>query len=293
MKSRRPRATPNPKKAPSAKPKRTVPGSTLLQIWRHQPGRPLQRHADALAREEPLEIRVRGRSVAVTMRTPGHDRELAAGFLLTEGIIRKAEEVVEIAPCLEGDAPENILNVFLSPSVEVDFEQLTRHVFASSSCGLCGKASIEAVHQHFAPVDSRMTISPAVLAELPEQMRAAQQAFAQTGGLHAAAIFDRRGKLVVLREDVGRHNAVDKVLGYGFLENKLPFDNHILLVSGRASFEIMQKALAARVPIICAVSAPSSLAVEFARESGQTLAGFLRGQTMNIYSSPERITGLS
>ncbi len=238
-----------------------------------------------------MEIRVRGRSVAVTMRTPGHDGELAAGFLLTEGIIHRIEEVVEIAPCLEGTTPENIINVFLAPTVDVDFQQLTRHVFASSSCGLCGKASIEAVHQHFPPVASDLTVRAGVVSGLPERMRAAQQTFAQTGGLHAAAIFDAKGSLLVLREDVGRHNAVDKVLGYGLLENKLPFDAHVLLVSGRASFEIMQKALAARIPIVCAISAPSSLAVDFARESGQTLVGFLRGQTMNIYSSPERVKG--
>ena len=247
--------------------------------------------ADDLAREEPLEIRVRGRSVAVTMRTPGHDRELAAGFLLTEGIIHRSEEVVEIAPCREGVTPENIINVFLAPAVEIDFQQLTRHVFASSSCGLCGKASIEAVHQHFPPVESDMTIRAGMVSGLPERMRAAQRTFAQTGGLHAAAIFDARGRLLVLREDVGRHNAVDKVIGHGLLENKFPFDAHVLLVSGRASFEIMQKALAARIPIVCAISAPSSLAVDFARESGQTLIGFLRGQTMNIYSSPERVGG--
>jgi FdhD protein len=244
---------------------------------------------DNVAREEPLEIRVRGRSVAVTMRTPGRDRDLVAGFLLTEGIVGKAGDIVEIAPCLESDAPENTLNVFLAPSVEFDFEQLTRHVFASSSCGLCGKASIEAVHQHFPPIESKLTVRAKLLAELPDRMRAAQETFAQTGGLHAAAVFGAKGKLVVLREDVGRHNAVDKVLGYALLEGKLPLDAHVLLVSGRASFEIMQKALAARIPIVAAVSAPSSLAVEFAVESRQTLVGFLRGETMNIYSAAERI----
>jgi FdhD protein len=245
--------------------------------------------SDALAREEPLEIRVRGRSVAVTMRTPGHDKELAVGFLLTEGIVRSRADVVEIAPCMEGDAPENTLNVFLAPAVQVDFEQLTRHVFATSSCGLCGKASIDAVHQHFPPVDSTLRIPAQILVRLPERMRAAQETFAQTGGLHAAGIFDINGTLLILREDVGRHNAVDKVLGHSFLENKLPLDAHVLLVSGRASFEIVQKALAARIPIVAAVSAPSSLAVEFARESGQTLIGFLRGDTMNVYSRAERI----
>ncbi len=244
---------------------------------------------DTLAREEPLEIRVRGRAVAVTMRTPGHDRELAAGFLLTEGILHKTSDVVEIAPCLQGETPENTLNVFLAPSVEVNFERLTRHVFASSSCGMCGKASIESVQQHFPPVESRLTVPAELLAGLPAKMKAAQAAFARTGGLHAAAIFDAQGDLIVLREDVGRHNAVDKILGYGLLENKLPFDAQVLLVSGRSSFEIMQKALAGRIPIICAISAPSSLAVEFARDSGQTLVGFLRGETMNLYSGAERI----
>ena len=235
---------------------------------------------------------MRGRSVAVTMRSPGHDEELAAGFLLTEGLLRRPGDVVEIAHCRQGEAAnyQNLLNVFLSPSVEVNLERLTRHVFASSSCGLCGKASIEAVQQHFPPVESQLAMSSQTLLALPKRLRAGQETFQQTGGLHAAAVFDERGKLVVLREDVGRHNAVDKVIGWGFLGRKLPFDRHALLVSGRASFEIMQKALAARIPVVCAVSAPSSLAVEFARESGQTLVGFLRGDSFNVYSHPERIS---
>jgi len=244
---------------------------------------------DFVAREEPLEIRVGGRSIAVTMRTPGHDRELAAGFLLSEGLVRERAEIIQIAPCLGSDAPENTLNVFLSPGVEIDFKSLTRHVFASSSCGLCGKASIEAVHQHFAPIDSALRVSEKVISKLPDTLRNSQKMFQQTGGLHAAAIFNSKGGIVVSREDVGRHNAVDKVIGYGLLENQLPFDAHLLLVSGRASFEIMQKALAARISIVCAISAPSSLAVEFANESGQTLIGFLRGSKMNVYSRPERI----
>ena len=256
-------------------------------------GRPSKQRADHVVREEPLEIRVLGRSVAVTMRTPGHDEELAAGFLLSEGIIHKKSDVVEIAYCQRGGAArfQNTLNAFLAPSVQVDFDRLTRNMFASSSCGICGKASIESVHQHFDPVASNVTLSIDEIIRLPEKLRAAQKTFAKTGGLHAAAIFDARGKLVVVREDVGRHNAVDKVTGFGLLHNLLPFENHVLLVSGRASFEIMQKSLAARVPIVCAVSAPSSLAVEFARESGQTLIGFLRGDSMNIYSHPHRITG--
>jgi FdhD protein len=266
------------------------PAIVATEMLRYRSGARPGLQSDKLAREEPLEIRVGGQSVAVTMRTPGHDEELAAGFLLTEGLIHRREDLVTIAHCPVAAAPENTLNVFLAPSLKVDMTRLTRHVFASSSCGLCGKASIESVHQHFPPLKSRLRITARILASLPEQMRRTQATFDQTGGLHAAAVFDSKGKLIVLREDVGRHNAVDKVLGYGFIEGKLPFDSHVLLVSGRASFEILQKALAARVPIVCAVSAPSSLAVDFARESGQTLIGFLRGQGMNIYCGPERIT---
>jgi FdhD protein len=272
------------KRTSSKRTGRKPSAAVAVKILRWRLGAKPKRQADAVAREEPLEIRVRGRSVAVTMRTPGHDRELAAGFLLTEGVVQNRRDIVEIAPCRGSDAPENTLNVFLSPRVKLDFKKLTRHVFASSSCGLCGKASIEAVHQHFPPIAGKKELTATVLAGLPEKMRAAQATFAQTGGLHAAAIFDLDGKLLVLREDVGRHNAVDKVLGWAFLKNKVPLESAILLVSGRASFEIMQKALAGRVPIVCAISAPSSLAVEFARESGQTLVGFLRGNTMNVYS---------
>ena len=259
------------------------------EMIRRRQGGKQSSESDWLAREEPLEIRVRGTSIAVTMRTPGHDDELAAGFLLTEGIIRNRADITAIAPCLSAENPENVLNVFIAPSVPLDLDRLTRHVFASSSCGVCGKASIESVQQSFPPVVSRARVSARTLALLPVRMRDAQAAFAQTGGLHAAAIFTTAGKLIVLREDVGRHNAVDKVLGHGFLNGKLPFDSHVLLVSGRISFEIMQKALAGRVPIVCAVSAPSSLAVEFARESGQTVVGFLRGGGMNVYVGGERI----
>ena len=247
--------------------------------------------SDQVAVEEPLEIRVKGRSIAVTMRTPGHDRELAAGFLLSEGLIQRPADVIEIAHCQSGNSgtTENILNVFLAPGVSVDLDRLTRHVFASSSCGICGKASIESVHQHFDPVESNLTVSAATLSALPEKLRSQQKTFDQTGGLHAAAVFDSTGDLLAIREDVGRHNAVDKILGYALLYDRLPFDSQILLVSGRTSFEILQKALAARIPVIAAISAPSSLAVTFAQESGQTLIGFLRGPTFNVYSHPERI----
>jgi len=279
-----------PKKIISGKSRTSNTAALATEVVRYDLNARPKAGQDSVAREEPLEIRVRGRSIAVTMRTPGYDRELAAGFLLSEGLIRERNHIVELAPCRASAAPENTLNVFLAPDVEVDFQSLTRHVFASSSCGLCGKASIESVHQHFAPVDSKIIVSARLISELPDKLREAQETFAQTGGLHAAAVFDSLGRLLVLREDIGRHNAVDKVLGWGLLEKKLPFDSHILLVSGRASFEIMQKALAARVPIVCAISAPSSLAVDFARESSQTLVGFLRGSRMNVYSCAKRIS---
>jgi FdhD protein len=245
-------------------------------------------HDDDLAEEEPLEIRVRGRPISVTMRTPGQDAELAAGFLLTEGIIRGPQDLLRIEHC-DRNENGNILNVLLAPEVPVDFQRLTRHLFASSSCGLCGKATIDSVRGQFPPVQSDLRIDAELLASLPQQMRAAQEAFNRTGGLHAAALFDASGKLVVLREDVGRHNAVDKVVGYYLLNGPFPPDRHVLLVSGRSSFEIMQKALAARVPIVAAVSAPSSLAAAFAHESGQTLIGFLRDRRMNIYANAQRI----
>ena len=243
---------------------------------------------DDLAHEEPLEIRVRGRAVSVTMRTPGHDDELAAGFLLTEGLIRQRDDVLRIEPCGRNEEG-NLLNVLLAPEVYVDFDKLTRHVFASSSCGLCGKATIDAVRGTFPPVESDLKIDAGALLKMPDAMRQRQATFDRTGGLHAAALFDREGNLLVLREDVGRHNAVDKVIGHALLNNFMPLDQRILVVSGRSSFEIVQKALAARLPLIAAVSAPSSLAVQFAQENNQTLVGFLREGRMNIYSHPSRI----
>ncbi|MBI1896383.1 MAG: formate dehydrogenase accessory sulfurtransferase FdhD [Acidobacteria bacterium] len=243
---------------------------------------------DELAAEEPLEIRIGGRPVSVTMRTPGHDQELAAGFLLSEGIVRARGDIQSARPLLRKDGA-NIVNVALSPGVEVDFGRLTRYVYAASSCGLCGKATIEAVHQRFPPVESDLRVGAEVLLSLPQRMRDAQTLFGRTGGLHAAAIFDAEGGLFVLREDVGRHNAVDKAIGHALLKRALPLDRRLLLVSGRASFEIVQKALAARIAVVAAVSAPSSLAVEFARESGQTLIGFLRTGRMNFYAHPGRI----
>ena len=244
---------------------------------------------DITAREEPLEIRVEGRSVAVVMRTPGHDVELTAGFLVTEGVVQKPRDVLEITQCpVTTDSKGNIVDVLLGGAV-VNWESLTRHVFSASSCGLCGKTSIDSVFQKFPAVVGDWKVPAEVLWTLPDKLRHAQETFSKTGGLHASAIFDLDGNLVVLREDVGRHNALDKVLGYGLLNGLLPFDQHILLVSGRVSFEIIQKALAGGIALVAAISAPSSLSVEFAETANQTLVGFLRGGTMNVYAHPRRI----
>jgi len=248
---------------------------------------------DLIATEEPLEIRVNGTSVAVVMRTPGHDRELAAGFLVTEGMIHRVEDVLDMVFCRGDDAKpeENVLDVLLAPEANVDLAKLTRHVFTSSSCGICSKASIEAVQAQFPPIASPLHPRRAVLAGLTDPLRAAQAAFAQTGGLHASALFDEDGTLLTVREDVGRHNALDKVVGRTFFDEALPLTGRILLVSGRVSFEIMQKALGAGIPAVVAISAPTSAAVEFAQASGQLLVGFLRpsmrevgAMRMNVYA---------
>ena len=279
---------------PAAEEQSADPRAAATRILRWKQGA-LEAVDDSLAREEPLEIRVKGESVAVTMRTPGHDEELALGFLLSEGVIAGPSDVLEVAPCQQGEAAlrGNVLNVFLAPKVVIDLAKLRRNVYASSSCGLCGKASIESVHNHFEPLTKREPVIAAeLILQLPAKLRAKQETFDKTGGLHAAGLFDDAGNLLTLREDIGRHNAVDKVLGRSMLDGNSPLEDRVLMVSGRASFEILQKALAGRVPVICAVSAPSSLAVEFARESGQTLVGFLRGDTFNVYSHQERIMGL-
>lgn len=243
---------------------------------------------DLVATEEPLEIRVDTRSISVSLRTPGHDAELAAGFLITEGVLRRPDEIVRFHP-----HPRNphgaILDVQLQPECRVDFARLTRHVFAVSSCGLCGKAAIDAVRQSHPPINDDFDIAPAWLLSLPGQMRAAQAAFDSTGGIHAAALFHASGSLRVLREDIGRHNAVDKVIGHAFLNRWFPLHRHVLMVSGRVSFEVMQKALAAGIAFVAAVSAPSSLAVEFAHASGQTLVGFLRDGRFNVYAGADRL----
>lgn len=263
--------------------------SASVELQRLQLGQKPEVRQDVVAAEEPLEIRVEGRSVAVVMRTPGHDEELVAGFLVTEGVVTRMRDILEISQCPSvNNEYGNIVDVLLGGAI-VNWDSLTRHVFSASSCGLCGKTSIESVFQRFPVVTSDLTISPEIIASLPAKLRAAQETFSTTGGLHASALFDAQGELIVIREDVGRHNALDKVLGYALQHNLLPLSQHLLLVSGRVSFEIIQKALAGGIGIIAAISAPSSLAVDFARDSGQTLIGFLRGDTMNVYTHPDRL----
>lgn len=241
---------------------------------------------DAVVIEEPLEIRVEDRSLAVTMRTPGHDLDLAAGFLYTEGVIDGADDLVALAH-LPGDPSGNTVRAVLAGGVEAHraaIERAARELFATSSCGLCGKASIDRVMLGAPPLSARVDVDPELLIQLPERLREAQAAFAQTGAIHGAALFDLDGGLEVAREDIGRHNAVDKVLGWRLRQDRAPVDDRILVVSGRAGFEIVQKALVARVPVVAAVGAPSSLAVDLARESGMTLVGFLRDGRFNRYS---------
>ena len=263
-----------------------------IRLTRYEDGRPIGERDDVLAAEEPLEIRVEGRPLAVVMRTPGHDRELAAGFLLTEGVIKSMKDVFDITSCVAPGATGegNAVDVALTHPDSFDFEKLTRHVFTSSSCGICSNASIDAVMKRRKPLHDDLRVKASVLLALPQRLARKQETFKSTGGLHACALFDTAGKLLVVREDVGRHNALDKLLGWALMEKLTPLHGHIALLSGRASFEMMQKAHAGSISIVAAISAPSSLAVEFAREGGQTLVGFLRGRSMNVYTGAERIT---
>ncbi len=267
--------------------------SVPIRVQRYEKGAPIGEVADVVAAEEPLEIRLEGRPLAVVMRTPGHDRELAAGFLLTEGVIQSAKDLFDITVCVDPGAAGkgNAVDVGLVNPAAVDFDRLTRHVFTSSSCGICSKASIDLVLQRREPLSDPVRIPASMLLALPHCLTQKQETFKTTGGLHACALFDAEGRLLVVREDVGRHNALDKLLGWALLEKRTPLQGHIVLLSGRASFEMMQKAHAGGIPIVAAISAPSSLAVEFARNSGQTLAGFVRGHSMNLYAGAERITG--
>ena len=265
--------------------------SVSTRIVRYEDGRVLEERPDLLAREEPLEIRIEGHTVTVTMRTPGCDRELVAGFLLTEGIVKSARDIFDITTCVEASraGAGNVIDVGLRNPASFEPTQFSRHVMTSSSCGMCGKTSIDAAMNRRRPLRDRVRIPAELLFSLPRLLAGEQKTFQSTGGLHACALFDRSGKLMAIREDVGRHNAFDKLIGFALLEKRTPLRGHIALLSGRASFEMMQKAHAAGIPIVAAISAPSSLAVEFARQSGQTLAGFLRGRSMNIYSGSNRI----
>ena len=248
--------------------------------------------SDAVAREEPLEIQIAGTPLAVVMRTPGHDADLALGFLSSERVIRSIEDVLSVRHCREARSPEaadNVVRVALAEGVRVDWEALRRNLYASSSCGVCGKATIENALACAPPIRDPARFDAALFAPLPERLAAAQPGFAQTGGLHAAALFDARGALLVAREDVGRHNAVDKVLGFCLREKRWPLTGHVLLVSGRISFEIVQKALAARLPLVAGVSAPTSLAIELATRAGIALIGFLRGSSFNVYGDASRV----
>jgi FdhD protein len=267
--------------------------SEMKEMHSIGPGRIVRRKKDGaleylrddLTIEEPLEIRIGGKPLATTMRTPGNDDELAAGFLVSEAIVRDRSAIAGISR--DGD---NRVIVDLAGDVKLKLKSTQRFGTISSSCGLCGKTSIDAIRQSFPAIESTdVRIDIKMLLSLPEKLRKAQSDFSRTGGIHAAGIFDWSGELKIVREDIGRHNAVDKVIGRAFLDKLLPLNRHVLLVSGRASFEIVQKALGAGVPIVAAVSAPSTLAAEFARESNQTLIGFLRPPSFNIYSHIERV----
>jgi FdhD protein len=247
---------------------------------------------DHLAVEEPLEIRLAGMSLAVTMRTPGDDEELVAGFLFSERVISTAADLDVIAryriPESDPDSG-NVMNVLLKGDPRVARERLRRNLVASSSCGLCGKVTIDAIRVSLPRIESDVVVPRGLVPRLAQVMGAAQPTFEKTGGLHAAGLFDAEGRLIVLREDIGRHNAVDKVIGHMVLARRLPLDRHILMVSGRASFEIMQKALTARIPVVAAVSAPSSMAVQMAVDADMTLVGFVRSGGFNIYAGAHRV----
>jgi len=263
----------------------------LTQVSEWDDGK-VRRKDDYLAAEEPLEIRIGKNPLSVTMRTPGHDLELAAGFLFTEGLVQRRAQIIALEEN-QGDTEANRANVVraeLAPDAAPDMEKMRRHFFAASSCGICGKASIDAIRARaLAPPNPDFRLDPEILVRLPDALRESQAVFGRTGGLHAAALFDAGGELLVLREDIGRHNAVDKVIGWALLEDRVPLAQTILLVSGRGGFEIVQKAIVAGLPVVASVSAPSSLAVQLARELRLTLIGFLRGRRFVIYAGEERI----
>jgi FdhD protein len=261
----------------------------LTQVLQWEDGA-VQRVEDYLAAEEPLEMRSGRYSLGVTLRTPGNDEELVAGFVFTEGIVSKREDIVEIRLPGENSLERNLARVTLNSKIRLRTGGAARRFSAGSACGVCGKASITQLRrQGIRQPDGAARFDPEVLCRLPEKLREAQALFGRTGGLHAAALFDATGELLVVREDIGRHNAVDKVVGWALLNGRVPLDGHALMVSGRGGFEIVQKSLAAGIPLLASVSAPSSLAVQLARELGLTLVGFLRGRRFVIYSREERI----
>ena len=281
-----------------------APGPRTARTWisRYREGVSARRR-DVVTVEEPLEIRIRWsdgqnstqRSVAVTMRTPGEDFELAAGFLVTEGFLESPQEVQEIAYCGEGSsADRNVVTVRLREGASFDPALINRNFYVTSSCGVCGKGSLEAIEIRGASpfASDGWRVDPNTITSLPDRLRSSQPQFHRTGGLHAAGLFGPDGSLDLLREDVGRHNAVDKVVGIGFLRGMLPLQERILMVSGRTSFEIMQKALAAGICFVASVGAPSSLAIDVAREFRMTLVGFVRDGGFNVYSGPERVVGM-
>lgn len=266
----------------------------LTQVSEWDEGK-VRRKEDYLAAEEPLEIRIGEHPLSVTMRTPGDDLDLAAGFLLTEGLVQRREQIVALEhdpgdPENPGANRGNVVRVGLDADAMPDFEKMRRHFFAASSCGICGKASIDSVRaRSMQPPNPEFRLDPEVLVKLPDMLRASQAVFGRTGGLHAAALFDANGELLVLREDIGRHNAVDKVIGWAIRNDRMPLANVVLLVSGRGGFEIIQKAIVAGLPVVASVSAPSSLAVQLAREMSLTLIGFLRGRRFVVYAGDERL----
>ena len=274
----------------------TRTNKTKRHIWTFDSGQ-MRRHRDEIAGEEPLEIQLAAgseqRTIAITMRTPGNDYELAAGFLYNEGVIAAKEAITHMVYCVDGQQQlqeYNVLRVNLYASHLPDLHQLDRHFFTSSACGVCGRTMLDDLAQRALPtLAAGPQVSPALLTSLPHKLLEAQRLFESTGGLHAAALFDDTGALLALREDVGRHNALDKLIGWGVLNNELPFHDRIILVSGRASYELLQKCRVAGVSLFCAVSAPSSLAIELAEHFGITLIGFLRGERFNVYTGVERI----
>ncbi len=260
---------------------------TEIRLWK---GATEIEKPDFLVTEEPLEIRVNDLPAAVTMRTPGQDEALAVGFLATESILRSPDDLYDVLRCGDPDDLHvgNVVNVYVDPE-RIPRDMDSRHRYANSSCGLCGRATIDHAIRTLPPLDSELVVPRNLIARLPEALRAAQPVFSRTGGLHAAGLFSRQGELLFVSEDIGRHNTVDKVVGQALRSGCWPLTDTLLMVSGRGGFEIVQKALAVRIPVVCSVSAPSTLAVDLAREAGMILVGFVRGESMNVYAGADRI----